>query len=212
LNDILRQLQNALRELKGFTDEIELFNSIALTKNDLGSGLKIFPTTTPGAAFGANEQTNTVHVARGAYQDRTGGWVATSPVASILEFDSDGNIKIYKDTDLGTGGYFIPTPVGTLLPPGLSPDGSIITITNNYVVEQGVTVILADASASSLNVTLPPAAGSEGRSLYVKKIDSSANVVTVSGDAGIDGDSDMDLIAEDESIEVVCDSSEWWII
>ena len=60
------------------------------------------------------------------------------------------------------------------------------------------------------NVTLPTPTGRTGFIYRIKKIDSSVNAVTVVGT--IDEDSNFDLIAEDESITVTSDGTEWWII
>jgi len=211
LNDILRQIQDSLRGLRGFDGEIELSNSISLTKISLGSALKMFSSTI-GGALGISSDNGTLHISRGGYRNSTGAWIASDVVAVVLELTAAGTFNLYRNEGLVIGGQFTPLLVGAMLPPGLSPSSSVITITNNYAVVAGVTVILVDASSGPINVTLPPIASANGRSLYVKKIDSSANFVTVAGDADIDGDADFDLMAEDESIEVVADSSEWWII
>lgn len=76
-------------------------------------------------------------------------------------------------------------------------------------------VILCDAAGGDMVVTLPPAGTNLGRSYYIKKIDSSTNVVTASGNViseVIDGDINFDLTSKDESIRVVCDGSNWFIL
>ena len=81
---------------------------------------------------------------------------------------------------------------GTIQEPGNPPknvrltlneikeEDDTVTVTADYTVE-GKTFILADASGTSLTVTLPPAIDSTDRKIYVKKIDASANYVYVDG-------------------------------
>ena len=164
-----------------------------------------------GGSLGISSDKGTLHLARGGYRNSVGAWIATDVVAVVLELTAAGEFILYRNEELVIGGQFTPIPVGSLLPPGLTPSGSVITITNNYVVADGVTVILVDATAAPIGVTLPPIADSYGRALYVKKIDSSANIVNIVGDANIDSDPDFDLLVEDESVKVVADT-EWWII
>jgi hypothetical protein len=210
LNDILRQLQDSLRDLKGLNGEVELQDSVSILNQGLDSALKIFSESGLGGALSIAPfaEERTVALSRGSYRNAQGGWTATDPTSIIIALDSSGLLNLYRNDNLPIGGTFIPTLVGPLLPPGLGAPSSVLTITSNYVVEQGVTLILADASAGALTVTLP--AVEEGRAIAIKKIDATLNIVTVEGD--IDGDVNFDLLVEDESIEVIANPSEWWIV
>lgn len=74
------------------------------------------------------------------------------------------------------------------------------------------TLILADATAGAVTITLPAAASSAGHRLIIKKTDASANAVTVDGSGAetIDGAATASLTAQYQSIEIVCDGSTWW--
>ena len=91
---------------------------------------------------------------------------------------------------------------------------SVATKTTTYTAGDTEEVILCDATGGAFTVTMPTAVGKSGIAYSIKKIDSSANAVKVDGDSAetIDGDADFDLIAEDESITVTSDGTEWWII
>ena len=75
-------------------------------------------------------------------------------------------------------------------------------------------LILADATAGALTVTLPPAASSRGAMIVTKKTDVSANAVTVAGDGSdtIDGAASVSLASQYDAVTVACDGSGWWIV
>jgi len=87
---------------------------------------------------------------------------------------------------------------------------TVAEVTTTYIASSRDEIILADATGGAFNVTLPAPTGRTGLIYRIKKIDSSVNAVTVVGT--IDEDSNFDLIAEDESITVTSDGTEWWII
>jgi len=74
-------------------------------------------------------------------------------------------------------------------------------------------LILADATAGAVTVTLPPVASSLGALIVVKKTDASANAVTVDGSGAetIDGATTQALAAQYDAVTVVCDGIAWWI-
>lgn len=55
----------------------------------------------------------------------------------------------------------------------------ISAVTANYTATDADYAIIADATAGAITVTLPPP--TKGRELYAKKVDSSANAVTLNG-------------------------------
>lgn len=82
-----------------------------------------------------------------------------------------------------------------------------------YEVQPDDEVLLVDATDGAVTVLLPIAIDNQGRVITIKKIDSSANFVTVDGNGALlDSDPDFDLELEDEVIEVVGDGTAWWII
>lgn len=75
--------------------------------------------------------------------------------------------------------------------------------------------ILADAASLSIVITLPIASTSESRMIDFKRIDATANTVTINtvDSALIDGDSNAVLkgIAFPQA-GVICDGTNWWLI
>ena len=73
--------------------------------------------------------------------------------------------------------------------------------------------ITVDASGGGRTITLYPASGNSGRQVKVKKIDSSANTVTIDGNSSeqIDGATTQVISAQYTSLSLVCDGSNWHI-
>lgn len=76
-----------------------------------------------------------------------------------------------------------------------------------YTANDGEAV-LADATSGAFTVTLP--ASSAGRSVTVKKVDSSSNAVTVTPGSGtIDGAASLSLTVQYASRDFLCDGTNW---
>ena len=73
--------------------------------------------------------------------------------------------------------------------------------------------ITVDASGGSRVITLYAASSNSGRQVKVKKIDSSANTVTIDGNSSetIDGATTQVISAQYTSLSLVCDGSNWHI-
>lgn len=71
-------------------------------------------------------------------------------------------------------------------------------------------LILVDATAAAVIVTLP--ALQPGRQVCVKRIDASANAVSIASAANIDGASPRAVTPQYASFTVMCDGSTWWIV
>lgn len=87
------------------------------------------------------------------------------------------------------------------------------TETANYTAVASDCIIVVNAAGGNVQVTLPDANGLEGKMYTVKRIDSSANTVTVIGTGGdtIDDQASQTLNQYD-SMVVVSDDTEWWIL
>ena len=75
-------------------------------------------------------------------------------------------------------------------------------------------LILVDATAGAVTVTLPVATASDGAILVVKKFDVSANAVTIDANAAetIDGALTQTLAAQYDTLTLACDGGQWWLI
>lgn len=73
-------------------------------------------------------------------------------------------------------------------------------------------IVYVDASGGAVTITLPDARRFWGFPFTVKKIDASANVVTVSAPVNIDGATTYPIAAQYEVARVVSDGTQWWTV
>ncbi len=76
-------------------------------------------------------------------------------------------------------------------------------------------VVLVDASGGDIIITLPSASSNTHKVYYIKKVDSSGNVITLKGNIAsetIDGEVSIDISFQYQYIAVICDGSDWFII
>ena len=91
---------------------------------------------------------------------------------------------------------------------------ALVTKTANYTATIVDCTILGNASAGNITITLPTAASVAGRFYVVKKVDSSANTVTVATTSAqtIDGQSTKVLSIQYDGLQVQSDNANWVII
>ena len=125
-----------------------------------------------------------------------------------------------EDLNIGTGTYSRSTSTGgtqTMTKISLSAIGvfavtSVSSTPYSAVITDGY--ILVDASGSAITVNLPTAIGNTGKALVIKKIDLTANVVTLdgSGSQTIDQSLTWLLTIPNEAIRIISDGSNWQIV
>lgn len=91
---------------------------------------------------------------------------------------------------------------------------NVTPIITTYTASVYDRIILANAFSSAFTVTLPAVSGNSGVELYIKKIDSSLNVVSVDGNAleRIDGELIQNVNSQYDTMAIVCDGTGWMII
>lgn len=88
----------------------------------------------------------------------------------------------------------------------------IITVTTNYLMLESDEVILVDATAGPVTITLFPTPVI-GTIITVKKIDSSANIVTNDGNGkNIDGQATQTISNQFTADKMTYDGTAWFII
>ncbi len=87
------------------------------------------------------------------------------------------------------------------------------TVVNDHTVVILDEIIWVDASGGPVTVTLYPSATITGQEFIIEKIDSTDNVVTVTGDGveTVNGDPDFDLLLQYESIQPTSTGTGWLI-
>jgi hypothetical protein len=87
-------------------------------------------------------------------------------------------------------------------------------ITTNTTLTLSYRIVTCDASGGAFTVTLPAAAGAKLHTYNIKKTDSSGNAVTIDGNASetVDGDLTKSLNLQYESLTIISNGSNWYII
>ena len=131
---------------------------------------------------------------------------ADDRIAAIEEGSISASIDPGSDNtyDIGTSSHKYKTVFAGNVVSGVK------SVSSNYTADYGE-VVLVDASGGNVTITLPsPQANAV---INVKKIDSSSNVITVSGGgATIDGQSSFSFSIQYESYTFVSDGTNWYII
>jgi len=168
----------------------------------------------------ASDDLDTINSATG-YSHAAGTLFAFHPAnagRTIVAKDGTGNLSI-------AGDFAMDDQEDTLLLVSNGANGwyelarsnssaSIETITSSDTLDAGNYVVLVNATSGAVTVTLPAVAANTGRIYYIKKIDSSANAVTIDGNASetIDDSTTRILSSQYDSVTIACDGTEWWIL
>lgn len=89
---------------------------------------------------------------------------------------------------------------------------NVNTYTTNTTLTNANDVVLVNAASGAATMTLP--VPSAGKAITVKKIDSSVNLVNIipAGSETIDGMNNRSLLSRNDSIDVVTDGTNWYIV
>ena len=84
--------------------------------------------------------------------------------------------------------------------------------TISYTIEANVYYVRADASSGAITITLPPALNIAGRQIFIKKIDSGVNAVTVatSGSDTIEGSASISLATQWAKQGLISNGNNGW--
>ncbi len=88
------------------------------------------------------------------------------------------------------------------------------TITEDEVLQATDLIVLVDATADPVTLSLPPAGDWPGRMVTVKKTDAGGNAATIAADGAeeVEGGSTLVLAAEGDVARLVSEGSAWWTI
>lgn len=132
---------------------------------------------------------------------------AQSRVEGNWSPDTDDNRDLGSSTQRWRNLY-VQGIIGTA---GLLTVDSISTTTTLTANNQ---VVLCSASGAAFDVDLPAAASHTGRQYYIKKTDSSANIVTIdpNGAETIDGNTNWQLTNQYQYAAIVSDGTNWHLV
>ena len=131
------------------------------------------------------------------------GTGATGPFSLVIGAGGDaiGNVRMYMD-----GASPITTVVGQLKCSSFV--AGIRTITSSPTIDLNDYTLLCDATSAAFTVTLPTASAHSGRIFNIKKIDTTANKITV---PTLDGSTQY-LVRQGECFTCQSDGTNWWVI
>ena len=153
------------------------------------------------------------------------GMVAPTLVDCAAIFDNDtvaAPIALFRDNgtvvmcviDGGNVGIVATAPVSKLDVDGSFGLDITSTTTTPFTLDSTHHTLLVDATAGAKTVNLPAASGCTRRRYTVKKTDSSANAVTLDGNASetIDGAATYALATQYKAVTVQCDGTNWHVV
>jgi hypothetical protein len=112
----------------------------------------------------------------------------------------------------GDGIQGIPITLSNKTFSGLSLSvGTKVFTDSPYALTETDTVLRCDATAGAIVLNLQTAVGKSGRTLWIKKIDSSVNSVTVvaNGAERIDGAASKAILVQYDSLTLISDGANW---
>jgi hypothetical protein len=88
------------------------------------------------------------------------------------------------------------------------------SISTNTTLDATHNVVDVDASSAAITITLPTAVGINGREYVIRKLDSSANAVTVDGNGAetVNGAATKALSTQYETVHIMSDGANWIIL
>lgn len=96
----------------------------------------------------------------------------------------------------------------------ISRTSTVINVSTNYTIDSDDYVVLVDATAAPITITLPSASVAAQNEYNIKRINGGANKVTITASNGnlIDGLPSQIISYKYASITVVSDGQQWYII
>ena len=130
-------------------------------------------------------------------------WVSANPTLNSGEYGLETDTRRIKIGD-GATAY---TALAYITRAAVSK-------TANYTLAIYDRGVFVDASGGAVTITLPTAASATDVEYFVKKIDSSANAVTIDGNGAetIDDATTQVLSSQYDAITLYSDGTEWWVV
>jgi hypothetical protein len=124
-------------------------------------------------------------------------------------YTNNAQVGIFKTN--GRFGWGVSSPSSTIEVSGSNGIGNVVSKNADYTATISDYMIIVDASGGNVTITLPSASGVYRREYVIKKVDSSANTVTVASASLVDGASTFTMYSQYYSVKVKSDASTWHI-
>ena len=147
----------------------------------------------------------------------TEDWVNTQLDSYVTQTSLDTTLEDYATEDwvinTALDGYATESYVDNAVENIIEDVRGVVTTTSDLTVDDATNVVLTDADAANVTITLDTGNTPEGLVVYVKKIDTSANEVTITSSQDIDGSANDQIIdTENGVLRFVNDGAAWFIV
>jgi len=141
------------------------------------------------------------------YVMATGSRLVVKLFARYESGGSSTTVRVYYQGDVRSR---LAAPIAKEILDNLYFSPNVVTVTSDYTASKG-DIVLVDASSGAVTVTLP--SPDKNTIVAIKKIDSSANAVTIdAGTSTIDGSSTVQITGQNDVYLLVGDGSDWRVI
>jgi hypothetical protein len=187
----------------GGTEKLVFTSASGASGNLVGALFAHTATATSGS-------TTALNIAPTFNQSGTAGYTALRVNVTETAVGSGSNNLI--DLQVSGTSRFKVDNVGSATMTGVCQ--SIATKSANYTATTADYTILGNAASGSITITLPAAANHTGRVYNIKKIDSSANTITIDANSSetIDGALTRVITTQYSSVTIQCDGTKWWTL
>ena len=156
-----------------------------------------------------------VNIPSGMLQDGMLAYVASGYHADISS-DTYYKYSILDGESRNGDTGFLPNASGNWSQFSLSGGSSTRTynnVTSDFSMSDSSDVVFLDTTSNSINVYLPTAVGNGGKELLFKfKTGSNSGVLVGSGVETVDGSATYPLYHQNQSISLISDNSNWYVV
>lgn len=140
-------------------------------------------------------------------------WLFANPILASGEpgFDISNNIlKVGNGIDR----WNVLLPIGSGNTVVIQPSKNYISVNDHYTALNTDDIIFVNTEIKAINITLPTALGLGGKQLTIKKTTGSniLNIITDNTEETIDGKNSINISYNYESINIVSDNTNWFIL
>ena len=152
VDEELRKLRVEIDRLRGRNGQIQLLNNISVKAP--GQTLMEFDSQTAGKAsiVAYGTENGTIALAKGAYKDNNGDWIATDTSAVIWALSRAGAGTLYVNSGLTVGQAFLPTVSASIGSGGAIPASAIVNTPAGSISATNVQAALNELDGEKLSL------------------------------------------------------------
>jgi len=179
-------------------------------------------TTVTAGAYGSASEVGTFTVDANGRLTAAGNTSISITAAGVSDFTSAAETAIFTAANFVDTDTIDFTVTAGASVSGIVKDASITEAKRARTVDSAFTnsevitadINLANVSAASISIRCPAPASSSGRIIYVKKVDSTSNTLTIqkNGAESIDSGNQYVLYNQFESVTLACDGANWFVL